>query len=153
MRHERGSTLVEVLVAMAIMLTGAASLMGLQMQLLRSQRSSQQHTEAMILAQGKLEELRGFQTLHRQPGVFAYQDIANDRGGERHAGWHSGGRLQLSWRSQDGPPLASLGNLPAYKRVAVQALWLDGNQQWHPMLLTSIITPYPQVGRWQLQCE
>lgn len=44
MRDERGSTLVEVLVAMVIMLTGAASLMGLQMQLLRSQRASQQHT-------------------------------------------------------------------------------------------------------------
>ena len=151
MRDERGSTLVEVLVAMVIMLTGAASLMGLQMQLLRSQRASQQHTEAMRLAQGKLEELRGFQTLHRQPGAFAYQDIASDRGGGRPAGWHAEGRLQLSWRTQDGPPLASLGNLPAYKRVAVQALWLDGDQQWHPLLLTGIITPYLQVARWQLQ--
>ena len=151
MRDERGSTLVEVLVAMVIMLTGAASLMGLQMQLLRSQRASQQHTEAMRLAQGKLEELRGFQTLHRQPGAFAYQDIASDRGGERPAGWHAEGRLQLSWRTQDGPPLASLGTLPAYKRVAVQALWLDGDQQWHPLLLTGIITPYLQVARWQLQ--
>ena len=151
MRDERGSTLLEVLVAMVTILTGSAILMGLQMQLLRSQRASQQHTEAMRLAQGKLEELRGFQTLHRQPGAFAYQDIASDRGGERPAGWHAEGRLQLSWRTQDGPPLASLGNLPAYKRVAVQALWLDGDQQWHPLLLTGIITPYLQVARWQLQ--
>ncbi len=151
MRHERGSTLIEVLVAMAIMLTGAASLMGLQMQLLRSLRSSQQHSGAMQLAQGKLEELRGFQTVYRQPGLFAYQDIDSDRGGEHLAGWHSGGRLQLSWRSQDGPPLASLGNLPAYKRVEVQTLWLGGDQQWHPLVLTGIITPYAQVARWQLQ--
>lgn len=36
MRHDRGLTLVEVLVAMAILLMGAVSLTGLQMQLLRS---------------------------------------------------------------------------------------------------------------------
>ncbi len=151
MRHERGSTLVEVLVALVILLTGAVSLTGLQMQLLRSERSSQQHAEAMRLAQGKLEELRGFQALHRQPGVFAYQDIASDQGGERLAGLLDGGRFQLNWRSQDGPPLASLGNLPAYKRVEVQALWLDADQQWHPLVLTGVITPYSQVARWQLQ--
>ncbi len=153
MRHDRGLTLVEVLVAMAILLMGAVSLTGLQMQLLRSLCSSQQHAEAMRLAQGKLEELRGFQTLQRQVGAFAYQDIGNDRGGERPAGWHSGGRLQLNWISQDGPSLASLGNLPAYKRVDVQALWLDGRQQWQRLVLTGIITPYPQVARWQLQQE
>ncbi len=153
MRHDRGLTLIEVLVAMAILLMGAVSLTGLQMQLLRSQRSSQQHAEAMLLAQGKLEELRGFQTLHRQVGVFAYQDIGSDRGGDRPAGWHSGGHLQLNWRSEDGPPLASLGNLPAYKRVVVQALWLDGDQQWHPLVLAGVITPYPQATRWQLDNE
>ncbi len=153
MRHDRGLTLIEVLVAMAILLMGAVSLTGLQMQLLRSQRSSQQHAEAMLLAQGKLEELRGFQTLHRQVGVFAYQDIGSDRGGDRPAGWHSGGHLQLNWRSEDGPPLASLGNLPAYKRVVVQALWLDGDQQWQSLVLTGVITPYPQVTRRQLDNE
>ena len=146
----RGVSLIEVMVALAVLMVGAVALVGLQLQLLRTQQNSQQHAAALVLAQRKLEELRSFQSVYRWPGLFAYQDIAHNQGGGERPGFYEAGQLQLSWRSQDGPPLIHLGNLPAFKRVDVQTLWLDEQQQWQSVVLSGVITPYPALSRRQL---
>ena len=150
MKFCRGVSLVEVMVALAILMVGAVALVGLQLQLLRSQQNSQQHSAAQALARRKLEELRGFQSVYRWPGKFSYQDIAHDQGGAHRPGLYESGRLQLGWRSLDGPPLIYQGNLPAFKRVDVQTLWLDEQQQWQSLVLSGVITPYPALNRRQL---
>lgn len=147
----RGVGLIEVMVALAILMVGAVALVSLQLQLLRTQQNSQQHAAALGLAQRKLEELRSFQSVYRRPGQFAYQDIGHNQGGARQPGLYEAGQLQLSWRSQDGPPLIHLGNLPAFKRVDVQTLWLDEQQRWQSLILRGVITPYPTLSRRQLE--
>lgn len=52
----RGVSLIEVMVALAVLMVGAVALVGLQLQLLRTQQNSQQHAAALVLAQRKLEE-------------------------------------------------------------------------------------------------
>ena len=59
-RHHRGFTLIEAMVAMIVVAFGLVSLVGLQGVLSRTADSSKQRTEAVRLAQEKLECLRAY---------------------------------------------------------------------------------------------
>jgi prepilin-type N-terminal cleavage/methylation domain-containing protein len=57
-RRDRGFTLVELLIALAISMVGLIGLMALQMVAIRSNASSRNFAEATALAQEKLEQLQ-----------------------------------------------------------------------------------------------
>ena len=59
-RRHRGSTLIEAMIALLIMGVGMLSLSGMQMDLTRSADSTRQRTEALRLAQEKMEEFRSY---------------------------------------------------------------------------------------------
>ena len=59
-RRQSGSTLIEAMLALLIMGVGMLSLSGMQMDLTRSADSTQQRTQALRLAQEKMEEFRSY---------------------------------------------------------------------------------------------
>jgi len=141
-----GVSLIEVMVCLAILMIGAAGLTRLHVDMLRVQRTSTQQSKALMLAQGKLEELRNFRSLHHQAaGSSAYEDIRQDQGGTLMAGVHDDGALQLNWQVADGPAASEWPQLPAYKQVEVVVIWRDGKQTPQHLSLQGIITPYAQA--------
>lgn len=142
----RGLSLIEVMVCLAILMIGAAGLIRLHVEMLRVQRTCFQQSKALALAQGKLDELRYFRSLHHQAdGSPAYEDIRRDQGGVLLAGAHDDGTLQLNWRVADGPAAPEWSQLPAYKQVEVVVIWRDGKQNSQRLSLQGIITPYAQA--------
>ena len=59
-RRQSGSTLIEAMIALLIMGVGMLSLSGMQMDLTRSADSTRQRTQALHLAQEKMEEFRSY---------------------------------------------------------------------------------------------
>jgi prepilin-type N-terminal cleavage/methylation domain-containing protein len=145
MKWQQGVSLVEVMVALVILMIGATGLSALQVQILRTLQSSEQQARALALAQGKLEELRSFTSIHHRPGTTAYQDITADHGGLWRAGESDAGALRLNWQVTDGPVLPDWARIPAYKTVDVGVIWYDGKQVPQRLVVQGIITPYAQA--------
>ena len=59
----KGSTLLEALISLAIVSIGALGLINLQSNLIQTKSFANQKVEAMQLAENKIEELRNFSTL------------------------------------------------------------------------------------------
>ena len=57
-RGERGFTVVEVLIAMLVLVIGFAGILSLQLTAMRATSFSRHATEASVLAEDKMEELR-----------------------------------------------------------------------------------------------
>ncbi|MCW5633337.1 MAG: hypothetical protein KIT17_08360 [Rubrivivax sp.] len=70
----RGISLIEALVAMAVMAFGMLGVVGLQGTLRGNADMSKQRTEAMRIAQERMEDLRNFSVLATTPGSKAYAD-------------------------------------------------------------------------------
>ena len=73
---QRGVSLIEALVAMAIMAFGMLALLGLQGALRGNSDVSKQRSEAVRYAQEQIELLRGFSTLDTATGARTYAQIA-----------------------------------------------------------------------------
>ena len=58
--HQRGFTLVEALISLVVMAFGMLALSGMQVSLSRNADVAKQRTEAMRLAQARIEEMRSF---------------------------------------------------------------------------------------------
>jgi len=76
-RRQRGVSLIEALVAFAVMAIGMLGVMGVQTTLRFNSDISKQRSEATRLAQEQMELLRSFSVLPTTPGVRAFDDIAN----------------------------------------------------------------------------
>lgn len=83
MGKQRGASLVEALVAMLVMAFGMMSVAGIQGRLRYSGETAKQRAEAMRIAQGELERLRGFVALERSEEIpddaVVFNEIQNDR--------------------------------------------------------------------------
>lgn len=75
-RARRGISLIEALVAMAIMAFGMLGVLGLQSTLRASADLSKQRSEATRLAQEKVEDWRSFSVIPVTPGAKSYTGIA-----------------------------------------------------------------------------
>lgn len=75
-RARRGISLIEALVAMAIMAFGMLGVLGLHSTLRANADLSKQRSEATRLAQEKIEDWRSFSVLPVTPGVKSYANIA-----------------------------------------------------------------------------
>ncbi len=113
--QQAGFTLVEIMVALAILLCGLLVLGGMQLSAIRANAQARRLTEATALVQTKLEELMLRPVNHA--------DLA--------AGEHSGparAGFTLSWQVSDGTPLA------ATKAIAVTVTWQEGGQSHRTQL-------------------
>lgn len=73
-RASRGISLIEALVAMAVMAFGMLGVVGMQATLRANADLSKQRTEAMRIAQERMEDLRNFSVLNTTGGAKALQD-------------------------------------------------------------------------------
>lgn len=90
----RGFTLIEVLIALAVISVGMLALAGLHLALARHADLARQRTEATHLAQSTLEELRAFQQVQATPGVGSYAAMAS---GQDDPALASNTRYQRRW--------------------------------------------------------
>jgi Tfp pilus assembly protein PilV len=73
--RSRGVSLVEALVALAVMAFGILGIVGLQMSLRQNADISKQRAEAVRIAQETIEQRRAFSAMAAASGVTAYADI------------------------------------------------------------------------------
>jgi Tfp pilus assembly protein PilV len=73
----RGVSLVEAMVALAVMAFGMLTIVGVQSTLRLNGDIAKQRSEATRIAQEELEESRGFQVIDSAPGEVAWADIGN----------------------------------------------------------------------------
>ncbi|MBL0296205.1 MAG: prepilin-type N-terminal cleavage/methylation domain-containing protein [Betaproteobacteria bacterium] len=76
-RSARGVSLVEALVALAVMAFGMLGLIGVQSTLRLNGDTAKQRSEAVRIAQSRLDDLRAFSVLPVTAGASAYADIVS----------------------------------------------------------------------------
>lgn len=120
MQHSRGVSLIEALVALAVMAFGMLGVVGMQATLRFNADISKQRSEAVRLAQERLEQLRSFGTLPTTPGQIAYADIAP----EAAVAAALPGSANASYERAVVVPTAA-ASAPGLQQVTVNVSWLD----------------------------
>lgn len=78
-RPTRGVSLIEALVTLVVLAFGMLALTGMQIALSRDADLSRQRSEAVRLAQAKLEELRSFATLSSSGALIAWNEMPDSQ--------------------------------------------------------------------------
>jgi Tfp pilus assembly protein PilV len=79
-RSSRGTSLVEALVALAVMAFGMLAVLGIQTTLRGNSDVAKQRSEAVRIAQEAMESARAFSTIDTTAGQVAYADVADTVG-------------------------------------------------------------------------
>lgn len=77
LRHHKGQTIVEALIAFVIIAISAVALIKFQNYLSYTNSLAQQKSEATLLAIKQIETLRDFQVLNNRSGYTSYQGITS----------------------------------------------------------------------------
>ena len=93
---ERGFTLIEVLIALLVLMVGMAGILSLQLTSMQATAFSRHATEASVLAEAKMEELRATPATVLDSG-----DDRVDARGEQDAA----GLFERIWTIAPGPPI------------------------------------------------
>jgi prepilin-type N-terminal cleavage/methylation domain-containing protein len=135
-KSSAGFTLVEVIVALLILSTGVLGLVRFQGTILANSSFSREHSEAVLIAQRKVEELRSYAALAPSAGRLAYADVID--GGDTLPG--KTGDYQRAWIVTDNA-------WPDYKLLNTNVTWTDvhGNNQT-VSVMTEIGRIHPAVS-------
>ena len=95
LKNKRGFTLVEFLIATAILSIGLLALINLQLMAIRGNHDSKEMTRAVLLAEKKMEELKN--TAYSSLTIGTAQDTNNPMNGLGQ----SGGIFNRSWTIQN----------------------------------------------------
>lgn len=125
----RGFTLIEALIALAVMSVGMLALTGLHVGLSRHADLARQRTEATQLAQSRLEDLRSFDRVGAASGHPSYAALA---GGQDLPAIASNTRYERRW-TIDGDADAR------ERRVEVRVDWTDRSGDRASVRLLSLI--------------
>lgn len=140
LRTQRGISLIEALVAMAIMGFGMLGVLGMQATLRGNSDISKQRSEAVRIAQAQMESRRSFSALESGGGGRAFADIvavSSAAAAQANANT-SFERVELVTSFPTGS--ADQDYLAARKSVIVDVRWLDRNNTEQQVTLGSIIT-------------
>jgi len=135
-RHRRGVSLIEILVAVFIFLVAVIGIIPVISSTLTGSREANQRAIAAALAQEKLEELRNSE----YDSIASGQDV-NDQGdpvGLDEYG-NEGGIYYRSWEVEDGAPMVGA------KTVTVTVTWTEHRVNTYEMS-TIIARPYPELN-------
>lgn len=131
--RERGFTILESMVALAIILVGILAITQLQTTQVTAGVSSKQRVEATLLAQQVIEQYRAYATVPATAGVTAYEDIAD--GSDTVAA--AGTSYARSWTVTNKTG-------PAHKLLVVSVGWTVSGKS-EAVTLTTIIAPVDPV--------
>ncbi|WP_158770854.1 prepilin-type N-terminal cleavage/methylation domain-containing protein [Paraglaciecola sp. L1A13] len=180
MKAQSGFSLLEVLIAIAIMLFGIAGYVRLQSHYIKLDHTLNLRQQALSLAARKLDDLQSFSLLQPSEGEISYQNISSDTGGRIAAGevllklWQSQSQttpFDLHWRVKnmyfvdtDNDDIADSWlpdddvNLPATlpviapkKALQIIVSWQDQFGESLNVTLNSELTPVPFVRSAQVQ--
>jgi Tfp pilus assembly protein PilV len=125
---QRGFTIIEALVALLIMTFGLLAASGMQMTLSSNADVSKQRTEAMRLAQEKMEYLRSYSQLTTATGVVSWAGLASGTDSNTTNATYS-----RTW---------SLGGSSSdtHRVVSVAVSWTDRSGESQSITLNSVIS-------------
>jgi Tfp pilus assembly protein PilV len=133
-RRQRGTTLLEGLVALLVLSLGMFSVGRVQTQLRLNADMARQRSEAVRLAQEDLERLRAFSVVAATAGARAYADIVNATTTvDASTGYASNTRYQVA-RS------ITTASAPNAKNASVTVSWADRAGGDHRVVLNSVIS-------------
>lgn len=139
---QRGVSLIEAVVAMAVMAFGMLALVGVQATLRNSGDVGRQRTEAVRIAQETMENYRAYAALSGTADVLDFNEIVPTA---RTAVDVSGTALQarlntVFYRTITAP---TVGNTAPIKFVTVTVDWTDRGGQFQSVELRSVISGLP----------
>lgn len=116
---QRGFTLMEAMVAMLITSFGLLALAGINLKLARNEDVAKQRSEAVRLAQERIEALRSFTQIDAAAGTLAWSDLATGNDSiSGSATYHTNTSYTRSWRVLDSAS-------DPVRRVQVTMDWID----------------------------
>jgi type IV pilus modification protein PilV len=129
-RRSRGVSLIEALVALAVMAFGMLGVVGMQATLRNSSDQSKQRSEALRLAQDEMERLRIFGQLSGAPtGEHDYAKIASAPASavvsSTTTGYAGNATFLRSVDVVDHPAANPAASAPRMKTVTVKVTWQD----------------------------
>jgi type IV pilus modification protein PilV len=128
-RRQGGFTLVEALIALLVMAFGMLALSGMQLSLSRSSDIAKQRTEAMRLAQRKVDELRSFTSVAAGAGhTIVWNSFANT--------------TETVVTNASYTITTSLGGAvaDAMRPLSVQVSWADRANEPQSIMISSVIS-------------
>lgn len=146
LHSQRGISLVEALVAVAVLAFGVLGVAGMQLTLRQSADVAKQRTEAVRIAQATIENARGYWLIDHDPTYpdHAFDDIADDTfdqtpviGNATYTGTLASPALNLDPADPDNWKLLRL------KRVRIDVAWNDRTGPQGPVSLATLIARVP----------
>lgn len=127
---QRGFTIVEALVALAVIAFGLLGMVGLQAVMSRSADVSKQRAEAVRLAQERIEAMRSYTSIEAVAGQTTWADLAN---GADVPATTSNTPYARSWTvsGTTGDPM---------RRVSVTVAWTDRGGEAQTVTLNSVVS-------------
>lgn len=151
-RRQSAFSLIEAMVALVLLVGGLALVVHLLVASARSAGTDQAMSVALGLAQEKMDDLRDYEVLPTTVGKVAYQDIANNAGGQIASGTSavSGTAFTRTWAVSDWYfPIAEgvatttvptpAPSYPDFKQATVTVTWRDEKNELRSVALTSMI--------------
>jgi prepilin-type N-terminal cleavage/methylation domain-containing protein len=131
---QRGFTLMEAMVAMLITSFGLLALAGINLKLARNEDVAKQRSEAVRLAQERIEALRSFTQIDAAAGALAWSDLATGSDSiSGSASYHTNTSYTRSWRVMDAPS-------DPVRRVQVTMDWTDRVGEAQSVTFSSMIS-------------
>lgn len=140
-RAARGISLLEALVAVAVMAIGLMGLVGLQATLRGNADGAKQRSQAVRLADELLEQQRGFSVLDTTVGRLAYDDIVDIAAADVALPNES-----ATYQRElivDDQPAAGVTEIAPFKQLAATVRWRDRNDEQQSVTLFAFVTPTP----------
>lgn len=137
LRHrQRGVSLIEALVAFAVMALGMMAVAGMQSTLRTSGDLARQRAEAVRIAQDSVESWRAFTTLNITAQRTAFADVAT-----APAAFANGGNATYTvTRRASAPAAVSGATTPVIRTLVVDVTWEDRTGQSQSVRLGSTLT-------------
>jgi Tfp pilus assembly protein PilV len=134
-RRQAGVSLIEAMVALAVMAFGVLGVVGVQATLRANADNSRQRAEAVRIAQQGIENWRGFTVIPSTAGQVAYNDIAQGlQQTYSNSSYNTAYSLSLA---------ASAAAVGRAQNVAATVSWTDRSNTAQSLTLSSTITGIP----------
>lgn len=142
----RGATLIEALVAVAVMGFGMLGVLGMQNTLRVNADISRQRSEAVRIAQETIEASRRFSVVPATSGARSYDEIVSAAGTVASAA-NTNTSFTVTTAVDTLPSSANAAVTAEHKRVTVNVQWRDRNDELQTVQLVSMVSPVaPEVA-------